>query len=437
MSLPFPDAWADGDKAMDRAHTLYSEGKFQEAQTAYSKIVTSDAKNVAALERLGTIALWENRHENAERHLKSAIECSSGLRRFWPFNLERKARLGMIYYRADRFSDAARLFAEAAGPFAFGPFRALRALSRQLALFGEKPPYAIEGPDQTRVDFVVTDPLPVMEVCVNGRQPVLLNLDTGGSEIILDADFAKEIGAEIAGTVSGEFAGAKKATLGLGKVDSIRLGEFIVRDVPIHALDMEGISAEFGMDIKGTIGTRLLMHFLSTIDYANGALVLRRAMPEYSRRRDEAAEAKAVKVIPFWLIETHLIVAWGTVNDQRPMLFVVDTGLMDKGFSASVSTLKAAGVAVDWTKAYEGTGGGGKVKGVDIVLDKLTLGSGTNEVVEHNVPGVVMEQAPPSLGRRFGFPIDGLVSHQFFRNYALTFDFGNMSMILEKNGQRS
>ncbi len=427
--------WDNGE-AMDRAHTSYREGRFQEARTAYSKIVASDPKNAAALERLGTIALWENRLENAERHLKSAIECSSGLRKFWPFNLERKARLGVTYYRADRFSDAARLFAEAAGPFDFGPFRDLCALSRQLALFGEELPYVIEGPDQTRVAFVVTDPLPVMEVSVNGRRPVLLNLDTGGSEIILDADFANEVGAEIAGTLTGEFAGAKKATLGLGRVDSIQLGEILIRDVPVHTLNMAGISAEFGMDIRGTIGTRLLAHFLSTIDYSNGVLVLRRTTSANRQWLDEVVQTRTAKVIPFWLIETHLIVAWGTVNDQRPMLFVVDTGLMSKGFTASESTLKAAGVAVDWTKTHEGTGGGGKVKGVDIVLDKLTLGSETNEVVERNVPGVVMEKDPPSVGRRFGFPIDGLISHRFFRNCALTFDFSNMRMVLEKDGRR-
>ena len=51
----------------------------------------------------------------------------------------------MAHYRADRFPEAARELAAAAGPLPLGPFAALAALARQLADFGDEPPYRITG----------------------------------------------------------------------------------------------------------------------------------------------------------------------------------------------------------------------------------------------------------------------------------------------------
>jgi len=39
---------------------------------------------------------------------------------------------------------------------------------------------------------------------------------------------------------------------------------------------------------------------------------------------------------------------------------------------------------------------------------------------------------PPSLESSLGFDVGGIISHQFFRPYAVTFDFRNMQLILRK-----
>jgi len=125
-------------------------------------------------------------------------------------------------------------------------------------------------------------------------------IDTGGSEIILDQRLAQTAGAQIAATMAGEFGGAKKATVGLGRVDSIKLAEFTVQNMPVHTLNLASISAVFnGLEIKGIIGTRLLMHFLPTIDYPNGGLILRRVTPENLAKLEAHTEAQKAKRIPF------------------------------------------------------------------------------------------------------------------------------------------
>jgi predicted aspartyl protease len=419
---------------LDAANAISRQGRFTEAEAAYLKVQDLDPKNPGVLARLGEIALWNNRLEEAENYFKEAMAYAPRLQKLWPFNAQLKATLAMTYYRMDRFPEAVRFFKEAAGPVALGPFRDIKALSQQLTLFGKETPYIMEGPEETQIDFVITDPVPVVEVSVNDSKPLPFFIDTGGAEVILDTELAKEVGAEISGTITGESAGTK-GIVGLGRIDSIQIGEFVVRNMPIHTLDTDPFSAEFnGLELKGVIGTRMLMHFLGTIDYVNGSLILRRKTPANLHKLEAQVDTGKAKAIPFWLIQTHYMVAWGTVNGKGPMLFFVDTGLAGKGFTAPESTWQEAGITVDWTKAQEGIVGFGKTKEVDIVIDQLTLGTGPNEVMEHNVAGAAMERPVHVFEYRLGFWIGGLISHQFFRNYALTFDFVGMRLFLQDKG---
>ena len=124
------------------------------------------------------------------------------------------------------------------------------------------------------------------------------------------------------------------------------------------------------------------------------------------------------------------MVAWGAVNDLAPALFFVDTGLAGKGFTAPEAVMQEAGIPIDWNQAQEGVGGGGAVQVVDVIVDRLSLGSGENEIIEYNLAGSAFEQPPSILGDTLGFYIGGLISHQFFRDYSLTLDFTGMRLVL-------
>jgi hypothetical protein len=128
----------------------------------------------------------------------------------------------------------------------------------------------------------------------------------------------------------------------------VQAGDLRIGDVPVHTLDLGGFPDYFGLDMRGIVGTRLLMRLTATIDYRGGDLVLRRGPVE-------AADGG----IPFWLAETHLILARGRLNGLPPTLFWVDTCLAGGGFLAREATLRAAGVRVDWSAARVGPGGAG------------------------------------------------------------------------------
>ena len=66
----------------------------------------------------------------------------------------------------------------------------------KLESFKGQTPYELHGDgDTTRLKFVnTTGPLPVVSVRVNGGVEVTFFIDTGGSELGLDTDFARELG---------------------------------------------------------------------------------------------------------------------------------------------------------------------------------------------------------------------------------------------------
>ena len=70
----------------------------------------------------------------------------------------------------------------------------------------------------TIVKLLQTDPLPLVSVQINGGPAVTFFIDTGGSTVALDADFAKELGVPQLGTVKGTFAGGQTAEVGLGRI---------------------------------------------------------------------------------------------------------------------------------------------------------------------------------------------------------------------------
>lgn len=427
-----PGMKSDVKSQFDTAEAAYKSGNFPDAEAAYLKAKELEPKNAQILSCLGDLSLLNNRSGEAIRYYNDALDNTPWYLNIWPLNVQLKKQLGMAYYRQDLFAEASRYFREAAGPINAGPFKILRSLSEYTGIFASNATYMIEGPEQTKVDFVITDPLPVIKVSVNGGEPQNFFLDTGGAEGVLTKKYADQLNVTTVASIKGSFAGGKTAEMRLGKIESLGLAEFSVKNVPITVLDIsENITNYKNLDIKGIIGTRLLMHFLSTIDYVNGTLILQRVTPENLQNLDANIATGSVKVNPFWLADMHVMLAQGRINNQPPTLLFVDTGSADNGFISEIPLLEAAGINVDRSNPITGTGGGGTTISYKITLDRLTLGTGANEIVKNDFPGLVEEGNSAYVGDDLGFHVGGLISHAFFRQNALTFDFTNMRMIIK------
>jgi len=119
--------------------------------------------------------------------------------------------------------------------------------------------------------------------------------------------------------------------------------------------------------------------------------------------------------IPFRLLWDHYMLAEGSINSAPPMQFFVDTGLAGAAFTAPQSTLDAAGISFPADKSgYQ-----------PFTAKTLTLGS----VTQHDLLGL-SGVFPPSLETALGARVGGLISHAFFKPYAVTFDFSAMQIYL-------
>ncbi len=268
------------------------------------------------------------------------------------------------------------------------------------------------------------DPLPLISVRVNGSDEVIFFIDTGGSEVALDSDFARELGVPQFGVVQGTFSGGQHADVQNGRIESLTVGDWTIKNLPIAALALRQLSEGFGVKrIDGIIGTNLLYHFLATLDYPRGELVLRRKTAKSLEQFAAASSGKNIAV-PFWIAGDHFMVGWGQVETMPPMLLFVDSGLAGAGVKLAESVIKEAGIKLEEDKAYEGAGGGGKLKIVPYTVRQLSFG----ELQEHNIPGVY--DGPFPWETSFGFFLAGMVGHDFFKPYAVTFDFKNMQIYL-------
>jgi hypothetical protein len=392
------------------AEELFKAGKFAEAEDLFGRILKEEPDRFQALLGMGSVALLGNRLDEAERWLKQAAALKTE-------DKSAAERLAEVYYRRDDFERAAPLY------------RTLgkEAVARKLESFKGAKPYQIEGAESACVKFLQTDPLPLVQVKVNGSDANFI-IDTGASEIYLDTDYARKVGAALFGTTTGTFGGGKQAPAEHGRIDSLALGGLVVRNVPALVLSTRRFAAVAGgRSVDGILGTVVLSHFISTLDYPAGELVLRRKTAEQLRALEQQATAEAAVSVPFWMAGDHFMVAWGRVGKSQPLLLFVDTGLAGGGFVGPQSTLGEAGIELPQGPERQGVGGGGTVKIVPFVVEDLSLGP----VTEHNISGF-FGPFPPSLEFSEGFRIGGIISHQFFRSYALTFDFTGMRLLLRR-----
>jgi predicted aspartyl protease len=403
---------------IESADRLFQTGEFAQAGELYARIAADRPDDYAATLQLGRIALLSNRLDDAERWLKAAIALRPG-------DADPKVMLAEAYYRRDDFEKAvAALNGVDVGtnPLVAAQYPTLNVA--KLQSFKGQTPYEVQGDGQiTRLKFLRTDPLPLVTVRVNGGKEVTFFIDTGGSEVTLDTDFARELGVPQFGAVQGTFAGGQHAEVQQGRIESLTLGDWTVKNLPAVMMPLRQLSEGLGAkQIDGVIGTTLFYHFIATLDYPNGELVLLRKNAA-NLAQFVAASSKSVSV-PFWIASDHFMVAWGRVETLPPVLLFVDTGLAGAGVNLAESVIKRAGIKLEEDKASSGAGGGGNLKIVPYVVHRLSFGP----VQEENVPGLY--DGPFPWENLFGFHLAGMVGHDFFKRRAVTFDFENMKISL-------
>jgi Aspartyl protease/Tetratricopeptide repeat len=402
---------------IETADRLFKAGQFNEAREISARLAAKNPNDYSAMLQLGRIALLSNQLDDAQKWLEQSL-------RLRPDDTDAKVMLAETFYRRDDFQQAAAAlngFDVSTNKLIIEQYPTLNVA--KLLSFKDQTPYELHGDGQvTRVKFIRSDPLPLVRVRVNGGEEVTFFIDTGGSEVTLDTEFAKELGLPQFGDVQGTFSGGEHTQVGQSRIQSLALGDWTVTNLPIAVMPLRQLSQALGAKrIDGVLGTTLFYHFLATLDFKGGELVLRK---KTAQSGPELA-GKGVAV-PFWIASDHFMVGWGRVNTLPPALLFVDSGLAGAGVKLAESALKQAGIKLAEDKAYSGAGGAGKLKIVPYTVSQLSFG----DIQEHDVPGLF--DGPFPWEHTFGFYLAGMVGHDFFKPYAMTFDFQSMRIVLQQ-----
>lgn len=364
--------------AIQSGDDLYKAGDFSAAKAAYSAELNASPNDVAAALGSARIAFYENRLDEAHTLATRALALDTSKNPAIPRLLSQiDARRGVL------------------------------ASAKSLTVPGTG----------VRVPLIATDPLPLVELQVNGHIAHCI-IDTGGPDLTLDPQFAKSVGLKAQDSgITGQFAGNRSLQMQSATGANVTIGGISIPNLTVDLIPSWGTDFFPGQRVDGIIGTVFLSRFRATLDYPRHQLVLE------PRTASPALAANAI-IAPLWLVGDHFIITRGSVNNIRNLTLMVDTGFAGGGFVPSESIITAAHVRTFPDKATTGVGGGGEVKLVPATADQLCVGA----ACQANVPGGYTPGGSPTDG--FPFKISATASHMFFEHYALTFDFTNMRLIM-------
>jgi hypothetical protein len=430
--------------ALAAAQEAYSAGRFSEAEELQKKLSDGDKYSLPGL-------LLRARLNLSAWRLKEATQDLVQARRISPTDKQAALLLAEAYLRQDRFHDAG-----AAYEAAFEDQKAAQAES-----FATQEPYKIEGlGNAVRIRLLQVDPVPIVAVRINGGEVLNFLVDTNTSQTVIDAGLASKMKLTTFGAEQTSGAGSQKYPIEYARISTLALGVWILHDIPVILKSTTGHSTAAlttgakGYSIGGVIGTELLYHFISTLDFAGGELVLRRKIPAVIGPLRNQLTTERAAVVPIRVVGDHYILADGTVNGVGPLPFLIGTASTGGAFTAPASTLKMAklvpGTAADAIAACDpenvsdpaagdsaskvstsaSTPAAPAITTLPFPIGTLTLGP----VTRHNLTGVA-GIFPAGLETSAGVRIGGLISNAFFKPDAITFDFDAATLWVAGSGQ--
>ncbi|MFI0409376.1 aspartyl protease family protein [Actinomadura sp. 3N508] len=405
------------------ADALFKAGEFEQAARAYEEILKKDPKNVHAARQRGYIGLLSNRFREAESYLKTALGLAPGDKQTNQF-------LADCYTRQDKLSLAVPHW-RATGDEVYARWFA--------AVRGE--PYQIHG-DTARLPWRGMDPFPLLEASVNGGPPKTFTFYTRVGWLGMSAKVAEEAGLTPVASQKIEYAG-RTIWQYFGVLDSFTLGGIELRNVPVQWSKSD--EEEPAGTHDGIIGTWVLYHFLTTVDYAGRSLILRRRTPETARKARADAVRAGAEPLPLWLAREHLLHSRGSVAGSGAQVVALDIGGTGEMAAAmSVETAKELRIRTDYDRPLESFAGGQPVVSYPCYPKEVRLGNATARHVycyagkSGGTGGFAPADTFAPAGTRAGSPTDygfdvlAHFSHGFYKPYNVTLDFTDMNAYIAR-----
>ncbi|MGW7484254.1 aspartyl protease family protein [Nonomuraea muscovyensis] len=392
--------------ADDDPDQLFKQGRFAAAERGYRRLLRRDPRDAHAWAQAGYIALLSNRFADTEKRLSKALALRPG-------DAASMQRLAESYVRQDQFARAVPLLKSTERPRD-------KTLAELYSHIGGTP-WQIHGPQSTHVPFVTLDPVPAVEAVLNGGEPEKFWLDTYAT-LDLSKEAAEKAGLRAVTSMSGGVANNQPITIWLGVLNSFKIGNIEIRNIPVQWSDAKRPPLPDGTPAAGAFGTTIFYHFLTTMNYAGRALTLR-------RKTKAAPRTHAAGRLPLWLAGDHYPCTLGSLGDYGPRMVTVDTGGIGKGLDTTVEIAERVGMTVDYDHPIEHAGN----KLYPITAERISLGRAVRRDIRgHAVEKVFPGFPGPGQSVPFGFDLIANFTHEFFKPYAITFDYTDMHLSITR-----
>ena len=291
-------------------------GEFFKAQALFERAIKRDADHPDARLGLGELAAGRLRLDEASGHLRRAVASSS-------FKLRALQSYAKCLHDLDRHSEAKTVLDRALAEVDQIPEREKARIVNSIKIFAALGNTLLfQIPDSfktTSVGFSTHENNIIIPAELNGRESVKFQVDLGmPGGLAISQALAEKLGLKIIGEEMGGNV-AREYTMKVGLIDSLRLGDLVVRNVLVHFMP----EPKFVGGSDGNLGKVIFQKTNMSIDYPQSRLFLfNRDEPGLQSKR--MGPGKVSKAIPFWN-KSHILVFAG-INDMEPTPMIFDTG---------------------------------------------------------------------------------------------------------------
>ena len=414
-NLMIPVAQADSQNARAFAllgMALLNLGNFSDAKRLFQNAYFLDNQEPLAWFGAGMQDFYENRIFESLPKLQKACALDEKEPDFI-------FSTAQVLVRAEKYSEAAEAyqkFLEISPKSDTDRRERIKGLIKFLYYVGSKEKlYTVAGGEkQTTIPVALHNTRPVIEIRIGDKAEKLrFILDTGSGISVISNKTAQrlKIKSVARGGTARAIGGDGKFDIVYGFLDSIKIGETKIRNVPVYI-------REFNADnenIDGYIGLSLISKFLTTIDYGNLTFTLRKK----DRAAMESFENEALS-LPLRLTTSGFLSGEVQIKGiELPLNFIVDTGASVSVISNDLANTQEISqfLTKDKMRVF---GAAGVTENVSsFLLPSVSFGNHTRERLKAIALNLSI------INEASGFEQAGILGGNFLMNYRVTFDFQN------------
>ena len=247
---------------------------------------------------------------------------------------------------------------------------------------------------------------------LNGQDAEKVHLDTGSTgSLAIGSDLAERLNLKVIGERKSRNIN-QEITAKIALLESMQIGDLIVRNVPVSILGGPG---EFAGESAGNLGIEVLKRLNMSIDYTHSKLHL------FHRERGDL-QSQIISPdhvsdgIPIWCKRHCLVMA--SINGREKAPFILDTGA---GISLIHSAYFLEEIMPDSKVNIT------KDKAIPFMIESIGLGG----LTFNNIVAAVFDFSDLYAYGKMFYP--GLIGANVFQNSILHFNFKDAELLIEKN----